>query len=152
MPWAPLSRTRLMWSWRLLGTRARAVQPASAIEANMWVAVSQSTRLCSMSTVSQAKPARARKREAVMLPRESQVPTAGLPWRRARLTGLGRINLPRSGVAAGVVAQSSSWVAGAAAGAACRPPGSRGLHHESARLDTPDLLDGDIRGPRDSPP
>src|SRR5437763_4137213 len=94
MAWAPLSRTRLMWSWRLAGTRARAVQPASAMEANMWVAVSQSTRLCSISTVSQAKPARARKRAAVMLPRDSQVPTEGCPPLSACLTGLGRMGFP----------------------------------------------------------
>jgi len=87
-PWAPLSSTRLMWSWRFAGTRARAIQPASAMLANMCVAVSQSTRLCSMSTVSQAKPDRARKRAAVILPSDSQVPTAGRPSRSARLTGL----------------------------------------------------------------
>ena len=87
-----------MWSCRLLGTRARARQPASAMEANMCVAVSQSTRLCSMSTVSQAKPARAMKRAAVMLPSDSQVPTAGCPSFNARLTGLGRIIHPYYGV------------------------------------------------------
>src|SRR5438477_243855 len=59
--------------------------------ANMCVAVSQSTRLCSMSVVSQAKPARAMKRAAVMLPSDNHVPTEGLPSRRARLTGLGRM-------------------------------------------------------------
>src|SRR5207248_152243 len=62
-------------------------------EANMCVAVSQSTRLCSMSTVSQAKPARARKRAAVMLPRDSQVPKEGLPACRACLTGFFRMVL-----------------------------------------------------------
>ncbi len=73
-----------MWSWRFAGTRASAMQPASAIAANMCVAVSQSTRLCSISTVSQAKPARAMKRAAVMLPSDSQVPTDGWPaFRRA---------------------------------------------------------------------
>src|SRR5437868_1465743 len=86
-----------MWSWRLAGTRARAVQPASATEANMCVAVSQSTRLCSMSTVSQAKPARARKRAAVMLPSDSHVPTAGWPARSAFLTGFARIAVPLPG-------------------------------------------------------
>src|SRR5262245_24264626 len=91
MPWAPLSSTRLMWSWRFDGTRARAMQPASAIDANMWVAVSQSTRLCSMSTVTQAKPARAMNRAAVMLPSESHVPTDGSPALRARLTELARM-------------------------------------------------------------
>src|SRR5262249_22904565 len=80
-----------MWSWRLAGTRARAVQPASAIDANMCVAVSQSTRLCSISTVSQLKPARAMKRAAVMLPNDSQVPTAGCPALSARLTGFARM-------------------------------------------------------------
>ena len=45
-----------------------------------------------MSTVSQAKPARARNRAAVMLPSDSQVPTDGLPSRRVRFTGFGRIN------------------------------------------------------------
>jgi hypothetical protein len=44
-----------------------------------------------MSTVSQANPARARNRLAVMLPRESQVPTEGWPARKSRFTGLGRI-------------------------------------------------------------
>src|SRR5262249_39211497 len=76
---------------RLAGTRARAVQPASAIVANMCVAVSQSTRLCSMSTVSQEKPARARNRAAVMLPNDSQVPAGGSPFGRARLRGLARM-------------------------------------------------------------
>src|SRR3954468_23710362 len=80
-----------MWSWRLLGTRASATQPASAIEANMCVAVSQSTRLCSISTVSQAKPDRARNGDAVILPRDSQVPTCGLPAFSAFLTGLLRM-------------------------------------------------------------
>src|SRR6185437_15789432 len=80
-----------MWSWRLDGTRARAMQPASAMEANICAAVSQSTCVCSMSTVSQAKPARARKREAVMLPSDSQVPTDDWPAFNARLTGLARI-------------------------------------------------------------
>src|SRR5437868_4961549 len=61
------------------------------MEAKMCVAVSQSTRLCSISTVSQAQPARARKREAVMLPSDSQVPTDGSPALRARLTGLARM-------------------------------------------------------------
>jgi len=41
--------------------------------------------------VSQSKPARAMKRVAVMLPSDSQVPTAGLPALSRRLTGLGRI-------------------------------------------------------------
>src|SRR5579871_567851 len=59
--------------------------------ANMCVAVSQSTRLCSMSTVSHANPDRARNREAVMLPSDNQVPTAGFPSRSARFTGLARI-------------------------------------------------------------
>src|SRR5712691_9486693 len=93
-----------MWSCRFDGTRARAVQPASAMAANMCVAVSQSTRLCSMSTVSHANPALARKRAAVMLPSESQVPTEGCPALNARLTGLGRMHftprlvaLPRIG-------------------------------------------------------
>ncbi len=58
----------------------------------MCVAVSQSTRLCSTSTVSQAKPARARKRAAVMLPSDSQVPTDASPAFNALLTGLGRMN------------------------------------------------------------
>src|SRR2546423_389227 len=80
-----------MWSWRLAGTRARAVQPASAIDANMWVAVSQSTRLCSISTVSQEKPARAMKRVAVILPSDNQVPTDGSPFLSARLTGFVRM-------------------------------------------------------------
>ena len=61
----------------------------------MCVAVSQSTRLCSMSTVSQAKPLRARKRDAVMLPSDSQVPTDGRPAFNACLTGLGRMRIPR---------------------------------------------------------
>ena len=39
----------------------------------------------------QANPARARNREAVMLPSDSQVPTLGLPARRSRLTGFGRM-------------------------------------------------------------
>ncbi len=70
IPWAPLSSTRLMWSWREVGRHAaRAEQPASAIEANIRAAVSNPTRLCSMSTVNQAKPLRARKRAA--LPSES---------------------------------------------------------------------------------
>src|SRR5262249_13036804 len=59
--------------------------------ANMCVAVSQSTRLCSMSTVSQEKPQRARKRDAVMLPSDSQVPTDALPAFRAAVTALERI-------------------------------------------------------------
>src|SRR5262249_34720339 len=80
-----------MWSWRLAGTRARAVQPASATAAKMCVAVSQSTRLCSISTLSQAKPARARKRAAVMLPSDSHVPTDGWPAFNARLTALDRM-------------------------------------------------------------
>src|ERR1700736_6448573 len=84
-----------MWSCRLEGTRARATQPASAMEANMCVAVSQSTRLCSMSTVSQAKPLRARKRDAVMLPSDSHVPTDGRPAFNVCLTGLGRMIGPR---------------------------------------------------------
>src|SRR6516164_5546797 len=67
------------------------MQPASAIDANMCVAVSQSTRLCSISTVSQAKPARAMKRAAVMLPSDSQVPTDGRPALSACLTGLARM-------------------------------------------------------------
>ena len=54
-------------------------------------AVSMPTRLCSISTVSQWKPARARNRAAGMLPSDSQVPTDGWPALRARLTGLGRI-------------------------------------------------------------
>src|SRR5581483_11735763 len=58
---------------------------------NMCVAVSQSTRLCSISTVSQAKPARAIKRAAVMLPSDSQVPTEGWPAFRSCLTGLARM-------------------------------------------------------------
>ena len=37
------------------------------------------------------KPERAMKREAVMLPRDSQVPTEGWPALSARLTGFGRI-------------------------------------------------------------
>src|SRR5438552_13461218 len=62
----------------------------------MCVAVSQSTRLCSMSTVSQANPARAINRAAVILPSESHVPTDGWPAFKARLTGLGRIRTSRS--------------------------------------------------------
>jgi hypothetical protein len=50
---------------------------ASAILANICVAVSQSTKLCSISTVSQANPARARNRAAVILPSDSQLPNAG---------------------------------------------------------------------------
>src|SRR5262245_11600640 len=82
-----------MWSCRLAGTRASAVQPASAIDANRCVAVSQSTRLCSMSTFSQAKPTRAKNRAAVMLPSDSHVPTAGCPAFRARFTGFARMVL-----------------------------------------------------------
>src|SRR5690349_21816166 len=70
------------------------MQPGSAMAANMWVAVSQSTRLCSMSTVNHAKPVRAMKRAAVMLARDSQVPTDGWPAFKARLTGLGRMQSP----------------------------------------------------------
>src|SRR4051812_16705254 len=44
-----------------------------------------------MSTVSQAKPTRARKRAAVMLPSDSQVPTDGWPDLRACLTVLVRM-------------------------------------------------------------
>ena len=44
-----------------------------------------------MSVVSQSKPARAMKRAAVMLPSDSQVPTAGWPALSKRLTGLGRM-------------------------------------------------------------
>jgi hypothetical protein len=80
-----------MWSWRLDGTRTRAVQPASAMEATTCVVVSQPTRLCSVSTVSHAQPARARNRAAVMLPSDSQEPTDGCPDFNARLTGLGRM-------------------------------------------------------------
>ena len=83
-----------MWSCRLAGTRASGVQPASAIAANMWQAVSQLTRLCSMSTVSQANPARARNRLAMMLPSDNQVPTLGRPACKSRFTGLGRMNGP----------------------------------------------------------
>src|SRR5438067_1331555 len=61
----------------------------------MWVAVSQSTRLCSISTFSQANPLRARNRAAVMDPRDNHVPTDGCPSRRARLTGLARIHFSR---------------------------------------------------------
>src|SRR5262245_62099824 len=80
-----------MWSWRFAGTRARATQPPSAMDANMCVAVSQSTSVCSMSTVSQDHPARAMKRAAMIEPSDSQVPTDGSPALRARLTGLGRM-------------------------------------------------------------
>src|SRR5947209_14319194 len=58
---------------------------------SMCVAVSQSTRLCSMSTVSHANPARAMNRAAVMLPSDSHVPTEGWPALRAFLTGFARI-------------------------------------------------------------
>src|SRR5579884_3243243 len=61
--------------------------------ANICAAVSQSTLLCSMSTVSQAKPARARKRAAVMLPSDNQVPTEGRPSSNARFTALARMPL-----------------------------------------------------------
>src|SRR4051812_40927800 len=97
-PWGPLSRTRLMWSCRLAGTRARAMQPGSAVAGDMCGAVSQSTRLCSMSTVIQEKPVRAMKRAAVMLPSDSQVPTEGWPAFNARLTVLGRMIFVSGGV------------------------------------------------------
>src|SRR5260221_224119 len=71
------------------------MHPASAIAPNIWVAVSQSTRLCSRSTVSQAKPVRARSRAARMLPSDSHVPAAGWFALSARLTGFARI-FPRS--------------------------------------------------------
>src|SRR5947209_20271106 len=53
--------------------------------------------VCWVSTVSQAKPARAMNRAAVTLPSDSQVPTAGLPARSSCLTALGRIASPRGG-------------------------------------------------------
>src|SRR6266851_6239699 len=96
-PCAPLSRTRLMCSWRLAGTRASAVQPASATDAKMCVAVSQSTRLCSMSTVNQANPDRAKNRAAVMLPSDNHVPTDGWPAFKDRLTGFARMSSSHSG-------------------------------------------------------
>src|SRR5438876_786124 len=81
-----LSLLLILWA-RALGP----TQPASAMDANMCVAVSQPKRLCSMSTVSQAQPARAMNRDAVIEPSDSQVPIAGSPALRARLTGLGRM-------------------------------------------------------------
>src|SRR5262249_54391543 len=127
-------------SCRLAGTRARAVQPASAIEANMCVAVSQPTRLCSMSTVSQANPARAMKRAAVMLPRDSQVPIAGWPVLSTALTGLERM---------GNVNPHNAWVSAAGRAAfsslparrLCVEPGFRrrlcpDLRHDNAAPDT----------------
>src|SRR6266852_3541064 len=59
--------------------------------ANICVAVSKSTRLCSISTVSQEKPIRAKNRAANIFPRDNQVPTAGWPDFRARLTAFGRM-------------------------------------------------------------
>src|SRR5262245_30290712 len=44
-----------------------------------------------MSSVSQSKPARAMKRAAVMLPSDSQVPTAGLPSFNSFFTEFDRI-------------------------------------------------------------
>src|SRR5207302_926515 len=78
--------------------------PASATEAKMWAAVSQSHRLCSMSTVSQSRPLRAMKRAAVMLAKDSQVPKEGLPAFKVRLTALGRMqDLRKIGVPRGTV-------------------------------------------------
>ncbi len=46
-----------------------------------------------MSTVSQANPARAMNRAAVMLPSDSQVPTDACPAFNARFTGFGRMSI-----------------------------------------------------------
>src|SRR5579883_140944 len=58
----------------------------------MCVVVSTLTSECSISTVSQSKPARARNRAAVILPRDNHVPTVGLPAFRRRLTVFVRIS------------------------------------------------------------
>ena len=51
--------------------------------------------VCSMSTVSHGKPARAMNRAAATLPSVSQVPIWGLPARNARLTGFSFNSVPR---------------------------------------------------------
>ena len=61
----------------------------------MVAAVWMSVWVCSMSTVSQGIPVRARNREATTLPSESQVPTCGLPACRALFTGFDFIATPR---------------------------------------------------------